>query len=474
MNGRDSDRASGRPGRSSPPTMTSALAALSSASPFLSAPSPHRSGALPLHLTARFLSLPDVQIDIPDPSCVTVVGLKTLIRQQLVRKAAQAAAEPPSPTSSSNPQPKEKEKERQRELPSSSPTLQDAHRRRLRIIYAGKILADDVILGSVLRPLPPPPRAGRSTSVSTSAASTPVGNQSTNSPSDAKSGTGTNTPLGGDAAFAGRVYVNCSIGDIMPASELSAEADAAAVAAVLHSRGSGAALATSASGTSTPGLAGGRSGVGGGPMRVDPFHRRGNSGGSGGGGSSSGGASSSFLSSQQHQQYQHQGGQSAAGVSSDTTTPTPRGFERLLQAGFTSAEVNQLRLQFNTIQSTRFTPDTMPSPDSLRTMEDNWLDNNQGGGPGGGGGGAAGFGGAGGAGGPAGDDGNPLPEDTGLPGMLDIMVRAMVIGFVFPLGSMSWLMREEGLWTPRWRMFVSMGVVVSLMIGSVKTLAGEW
>ncbi|CAK7215867.1 hypothetical protein SBRCBS47491_002622 [Sporothrix bragantina] len=473
MSDRDSDRASGRLGRSSPPTMTSALAASSSSSPFLSAPSPHRGGAPPLHLTARFLSLPDVQIEMPDPSRVTVVGLKTLIRQQLVRKAAQAAAEPPSPTSSSRPRPKEKEKEKETEKETEkekekeqqplSPTLQDAHRRRLRIIYAGKILADDVVLGSVLRPVPPPPRAGRSPSVSTSTASTPVGNQSTNIPSDARSGTGSSTPLGDGAAFAARVYVNCSIGDIMPASELSAESDAAAVAAVLHSRGSGASLAASASGTLTPGAVGGRSG-GGGPMRIDPLHRRGASGGGG-----SGGPSSSPLSSQQQQP----GGHSVAGGSSDTTTPAPRGFERLLQAGFTPAEVNQLRLQFNTIQSTRFTPDTMPSPDSLRTMEDSWLDNNQGGGPGGGGG-TAGFGGSGGAGGPAGDDGNPLPEDTGLPGMLDIMVRAMVIGFVFPLGSISWLMREEGLWTARWRMFVSMGVVVSLMIGSVKTLAGEW
>ncbi|CAK7197995.1 hypothetical protein SEUCBS139899_000650 [Sporothrix eucalyptigena] len=444
MNDRDTDRASGLPDPSSSPMMTSALG---SSSPFLSASSPHRSGAPPLHLTARFLSLPDVQIDIPDPSRVTVVGLKTLIRQQLVRMAAQAAAEPPSPTSS-KPQPKEKDKEH----PSSSPTLQDAHRRRLRVIYAGKILVDDVVLGNVLRPVPPPPRVGQSSSVSTSATSTPVGNQSTNIPPDTRPGAGTDSPLGDGSAFAARVYVNCSLGDIMPASELAAEADAAAVAAALHSRNSGVSLAVS--GTSTPGVAGGR--TGGGPMRVDPFHRR----GTGGGGS----AGLSPSSSQQPQQ------QPTAGGSGGTTTPAPRGFERLLQAGFTSAEVNQLRLQFNTIQSSRFTPDTMPSPDSLRTMEDNWLDNNQGG-PGAG---APGTGGFGGLGGPVGDDGNPVPEDSGLPGMLDIMVRAMIIGFMFPLGSMSWLMREEGLWTPRWRMFVSMGIIVSLMIGSVKTLAGEW
>ncbi|KAL1898896.1 hypothetical protein Sste5346_003307 [Sporothrix stenoceras] len=444
----DSDRsAAGRPGRSSPFP--------SSSSPFLSPPSQHRnnnniSNTPPLHLTARFLSLPDVQIEIPDPSRVTVVGLKTLIRKQLVRAAAQADAEPPSPASSSKPQRKDRGKEKEPST-SSSPTLHDAHRRRLRIIYAGKILADDVVLGNVLKPVPPPPRAGRSPSVSTSAASTPVGNQSTNNPSWG----GADTPPS-SSSEAARVYVNCSIGDILPESELTAEADAAAVASAMLTRtGGGSSAASGTSGTSTPGQRGGG-------MRLDPTHRRGASGGNGvgaGGGSSVAGPSTQPSSSRS-------GG--------STTTPAPRGFERLLQAGFTSAEVNQLRLQFNTIQSTRFTPDTMPSPDSLRTMEDNWLDNNQGGGAAGAGSdnGAtpSAFGRAGGG----GDDGIPPVEDTGLPGMLDIMVRAMVIGFMFPLGSMGWLMREEGLWTPRWRMFVSMGVVVSFMIGSVKTLAGEW
>lgn len=449
--------------------MTPALATTPSVSPYLSATSPHRGAAPPLHLTARFLSLPDVQIEISDPSCVTVVGLKTLIRQQLVRKAAQAAVEAPS---SKRPFSSQKQKEQpSSSSATSSPTLQDAHRRRLRIIYAGKILADNVVLAHVLRPVPPPPRAVRPATATSSANITPVGEESKNVLSNAKPGIGAQ-PLPDSAATAGRVYVNCSIGDIMPASELSSEADAAAAAAaaVLYSRRSGAlenmglSSSASASGASTPSHIGGRSGSG--PMRVDAFHRR---------GTSSGQTSGSALwsaSSEQQQQRQGQGVSSATASLRNTTTPGPRGFERLLQAGFTLAEVNQLRLQFNTIQATRFTPDTMPSPDSLRALEDSWLDNSQGEGLGGGG--TAGFGGQNSAGGLAGDDGSPLAEDTGLPGLLDTLVRAMVIGFVFPLGSMGWLMREEGLWTPRWRMFVSFGIVVSLLIGSVKTLAGEW
>ena len=61
-----------------------------------------------------------------------------------------------------------------------------------------------------------------------------------------------------------------------------------------------------------------------------------------------------------------------------TTAPTLRGFDRLLSGGFSPAEVNQLRLQFLTIQSNIHTPDTMPSPNTLRRMEDAWIDDNAG------------------------------------------------------------------------------------------------
>ncbi|KAJ5195378.1 uncharacterized protein N7498_008816 [Penicillium cinerascens] len=57
-----------------------------------------------------------------------------------------------------------------------------------------------------------------------------------------------------------------------------------------------------------------------------------------------------------------------------TTTPAPRGFDRLLSAGFTAAEVTALRSQFLAVQSVSRTPDTMPTGEELRDLEDRWMD----------------------------------------------------------------------------------------------------
>ncbi|KAK3344300.1 DUF2407 C-terminal domain-containing protein [Lasiosphaeria hispida] len=150
------------------------------------------------------------------------------------------------------------------------------------------------------------------------------------------------------------------------------------------------------------------------------------------------------------------------------TRAAPRGFDRLLTAGFTPAEVNQLRLQFRSIQAQRHTPDTMPSPDSLRGMEDAWIDNNGAASNGGGGGGGPGT---------AGEDGGEaaaVVEDAfGLNAVVDAMIKGMFIGFVFPLGAIGWLLREEGIWPKRVQVFVSMGFILSLLVGAVRMLGGE-
>lgn len=131
-----------------------------------------------------------------------------------------------------------------------------------------------------------------------------------------------------------------------------------------------------------------------------------------------------------------------------TTIPAPRGFDRLLATGFTAAEVGQLRLQFLSIQASMHTPDTMPSPTSLRRMEDAWIDDN----------------GATAAGGNEGD-----ADLTG--GALDDLIWGHVIGFLWPLGAMGWLIREDGVWSNRRKTAVWSGFMLCLGFGFMNLLA---
>ena len=206
-----------------------------------------------------------------------------------------------------------------------------------------------------------------------------------------------------------RIFLNCSIGDVLTGSELKEEARLA--------------VATTTATTSTATAAAGA----------------GQDGGGQNGSSSTDAATSRLLRTQ--------------GTSGQDGT-TPRGFDRLLAAGFTPAEVNQLRLQFTSIQATRHTPDAMPSPDTLRGMEDSWIDDN----------GAAGVSAAGG-----GEDG----DGAMIGDMLDELLHGIVSGFFWPLGTVCWLARQEGLWSKRRQMFVIFGVVISISIGLFKTIAGE-
>ena len=72
-----------------------------------------------------------------------------------------------------------------------------------------------------------------------------------------------------------------------------------------------------------------------------------------------------------------------------------------------------------------------------------------------------------------GGGGEADPEEFGINGLLDVLVRGMIIGFVWPMGSIGWLVREEGLWSRKWQVFVSFGFVLSLLIGMIKSLSGE-
>lgn len=331
----------------------------------------------PLLLTVRFsTSRPDLLLDIPHPRRTTVAALKHLIRSRLDQPDSQ---------------------------------------RRLRFIHGGRILPDAAVLGAVLKPLPPPPQP--SSQAAAAAAADPKGKGKAVMHGGGSVGSGSNDPPQ-------RVYVICSIGDLLTDAELDAERRRAEEPAPEeHAAGGAGGLSANAS-SSAPN--GGASAPGG-----------------GGGGA------------------QNRG---------------PRGFDRLLAAGFTPAEVNQLRLQFRSIQEARHTADTMPSPDTLRGLEDAWMDNNNNTNNGSGGGAlAAAMGGGGGGGGGAdGEDGGggaaAVGDEFGLAGVLDLLLRGMLIGFVWPLGAVGWLVRDEEKIPKRMRVFVYFGFVLSLLIGTIRAI----
>lgn len=137
-----------------------------------------------------------------------------------------------------------------------------------------------------------------------------------------------------------------------------------------------------------------------------------------------------------------------------STRPRPRGFDRLLTTGFTPSEISTLRTQFVSIQSERYPPDALPSPDTMRSLEDAWIDSNA----------------AGGGGPRPGDDDDPSRLAHGL----DVFVRAMMIGFFFPLGSFTWAMRQDGIWGDKWQVFVAAGALLSVVTGVVMHISGDF
>ncbi|KAJ5871774.1 uncharacterized protein N7529_004127 [Penicillium soppii] len=135
------------------------------------------------------------------------------------------------------------------------------------------------------------------------------------------------------------------------------------------------------------------------------------------------------------------------------TTPAPRGFDRLLSAGFTAAEVTALRSQFLAMQSVSRTRDTMPSGEQLRDMEDRWMDEGstavqaqvEGG-----------------------DDDGAV--GTGSRGAIDDMLWGAVMGFFWPVGCAMWLRREEGVWSWRKGVAVFVGVILNAMFGAMRIM----
>ncbi|KNG50179.1 hypothetical protein TW65_03098 [Stemphylium lycopersici] len=331
-----------------------------------------------IYLIIRFTaSVPDLPLSIHTPRVIATLSLKQLIRQHL----------PPEHASS-----------------------------RLRLIYAGKVLADTEPLSRSLKlPPPPPPRSakhGDGAGASNAEASKSKGKQPLRETPAVEYGT-TTSEIPSEAK---KYYIHCSLGDALAAAELASEATLAQNTEIsLKSQCS---------------------------------------------------ASSSSSSSSQRRKSSTTAGHDAQRRSSTATTgtgvdnvvPQAQGFDRLLSSGFTPAEVASLRSHFTTNLSFTHTPDTMPTPAQIRVLEDRWLDSSANdpsasltaapGANGGETGWGAGF----------------AVEEGGL----DDMLYGYLTGFFFPLGSLVWGFREEGVWTRRRQVAVVMGVLINAVFGFMR------
>lgn len=282
---------------------------------------------------------------------------------------------------------------------------------RLRLIYAGKVLADTAPLSTSLK-LPPPPRlrplppsGGTNIENEHGLESKSKGKQPLKDVQTAEYGIAFEIP-----AEANKYYIHCSLGDALSAAELDSEATLAQNTEIsLKSQYESSQASTSRRRTSTS------------TINNDDTRRR----------------------------------------RSSTTTahvPQAQGFDRLLSAGFTPAEVASLRSHFQTNLSFTHTPDTMPTPQQMRVLEDRWLDSS------------------------ANDPSSSLTGSDGTgtgdagwgagfaveEGGLDDMLWGYMTGFFWPLGSLVWGFREDGVWTRRRQVAVVMGVLINTIFGFMR------
>lgn len=100
----------------------------------------------------------------------------------------------------------------------------------------------------------------------------------------------------------------------------------------------------------------------------------------------------------------------------------------------------------------------MPSPTSMRRLEERWLDSSS---------------------------SSVAPattrvgaaeveedDDDGGRGALEDMLWGNLMGFFWPVGAAVWLMREEGVWSKRRQVAVVTGVLVNLAFGVMRVGGG--
>lgn len=140
-------------------------------------------------------------------------------------------------------------------------------------------------------------------------------------------------------------------------------------------------------------------------------------------------------------------------TSAPAPAPGPRGFDRLLDTGFSPSDIQSLRLQFLAVHSHTHTPDTMPTPEEMRLLEDRWLDNTT----------TSTLA----SDSPANTNTNNSTQDEAAR-FLDDSIYGTIMGFIWPIGCLIWGLREEGIMTPSRKVAVVLGIMLNLGLGFVK------
>jgi hypothetical protein len=283
---------------------------------------------------------------------------------------------------------------------------------RLRLIHAGKVLEDASTLSKSLKLIPPPPRSSHASGSRVGTATESKGKAPVYDVGGSK-----------EPIEMRRIWIHCSVGDPLTDEQLKSEAEKAAELEANLLR------TTVTDRVPTSPTTGARK------------------------------------SQDATQQSTTGDGGDGRRSSVTTTSSMPQGFDRLLGAGFTAAEVAQLRSQFMANVAFTHTPDTMPNTATLRAMEDRWLDSSASD-P------AGGTLTSGGSGGGADDIGDvngwqgPFQSDDG--GLGEDLLWGLLTGFFWPIGALCWGLREEGVWSYRRMVAVGMGVGINALFGFVK------
>ncbi|KAF2839498.1 hypothetical protein M501DRAFT_932742 [Patellaria atrata CBS 101060] len=147
---------------------------------------------------------------------------------------------------------------------------------------------------------------------------------------------------------------------------------------------------------------------------------------------------------------------SASTHSTRSTSAPPQGFDRLLSAGFSAAEVASLRSQFLSNVAYTRTSNNLPNGEELRRLEERWLDNS------------------------AQDDARATTQGNGEgwgnsfgndEQGLDDLIYGTIMGFFWPLGVLTWAVREDGVWSRRRQLAILVGVGVNVMFGVIRWMA---